>query len=139
VRALGQAGHPPTLLREASATSICRVACRILDAGVFADPIFSFGLCETKKEAQFASEVIRRYLEGQMGDSKAVAVPDDIVGSRIKAYVVRLGDNEVSPADIDTQCQERLQRYMVPESFEILEALPKASSSKVDRSLLARR
>jgi len=74
-----------------------------------------------------------------MGDSKAVAVPDDIVGSRIKAYVVRLGDNEVSPADIDTQCQERLQRYMVPESFEILEALPKASSSKVDRSLLARR
>ena len=68
-----------------------------------------------------------------------MAVPDELVGSRIKAYVVRLGDNGVSAADLDGHCRERLPRYMVPEVLEFLEALPKTSSGKVDRSLLARR
>ena len=79
------------------------------------------------------------YSHAGVREAVAVAVPDELVGSRIKAYVVRLGDNGVSAADLDGHCRERLPRYMVPEVLEFLEALPKTSSGKVDRSLLARR
>ncbi|MEX2030638.1 MAG: amino acid adenylation domain-containing protein [Anaerolineales bacterium] len=79
------------------------------------------------------------YSHAGVREAVAVAVPDELVGSRIKAYVVRLGDNGVSAADLDSHCRERLPRYMVPESLEFLEELPKTSSGKVDRSQLAER
>jgi amino acid adenylation domain-containing protein len=79
------------------------------------------------------------YSHPEIREAAAVAVPDDLVGNRIKAYVVRLKNNGLSVRDIDALCRQRLPRYMVPESIEFLDALPKTSSGKVDRSLLARR
>jgi amino acid adenylation domain-containing protein len=79
------------------------------------------------------------YSHAGVREAVAVAVPDELLGSRIKAYVVRWGDNGVSAADLDAHCRERLPRYMVPEILEFLKDLPKTSSGKVDRSLLARR
>jgi acyl-CoA synthetase (AMP-forming)/AMP-acid ligase II len=35
-------------------------------------------------------------------------------------------------------CLEKLPRYMVPESFDVLERLPKTSTGKIDRTALER-
>ena len=63
------------------------------------------------------------------------AVPDELVTNRIKAYVVvreHLGE-----ADLVRFCADRLPRYMIPDVFEFRSALPKTSTGKVDRQLLA--
>jgi amino acid adenylation domain-containing protein len=72
-------------------------------------------------------------------EAVVVAIPDELVGNRLKAYVVLGNENGFTMKDIEAHCQKRLPRYMVPETIELLEALPKTSSGKVDRTLLARR
>jgi amino acid adenylation domain-containing protein len=64
-----------------------------------------------------------------------VAVPDEVVTNRIKAYVVPR-----APVDVDELtrfCIERLPRYMAPEAYELRENLPRSSTGKIDRRTLA--
>jgi amino acid adenylation domain-containing protein len=63
------------------------------------------------------------------------AVPDELVTNRIKAYVVVR--EPLGEADLVRFCAIRLPRYMIPEAFEFRSALPKTSTGKVDRQLLA--
>jgi amino acid adenylation domain-containing protein len=72
-------------------------------------------------------------------EAVVVAIPDELIGSRLKAYVVPGEANGFSAKEVEAYCQKRLPRYMVPESIELLPALPKTSSGKIDRTLLARR
>ncbi|UJR83304.1 amino acid adenylation domain-containing protein [Sandaracinus amylolyticus] len=67
----------------------------------------------------------------------AVPVPDPIVGHLIRAFVV-LADGVAppSPGDLEQFCAERLPRYMLPESIEIVAELPLTSSGKTDRRAL---
>lgn len=64
------------------------------------------------------------------------AVPDDLFTNRIKAHVVTR--DPVSEAQLARFCAERIPRYMVPESFELRDSLPKTSTGKVDKVALAR-
>jgi acyl-coenzyme A synthetase/AMP-(fatty) acid ligase len=60
-----------------------------------------------------------------------VAVPDDLVTNRIKAFVA-------SSSTIGVRfCAARIPKYMVPESFEFLDTLPRTSTGKIDRQALA--
>jgi acyl-coenzyme A synthetase/AMP-(fatty) acid ligase len=59
-----------------------------------------------------------------------VAVPDELVTNRIRAYVV---GNGVSERELARFCGERIPRYMVPETIEVRESLPKTSTGKIDR------
>jgi amino acid adenylation domain-containing protein len=62
------------------------------------------------------------------------AVPDDLITNRILAHVVvRSGTHG---ADLARFCGERLPHYMVPEHFELSEALPRTSTGKIDRQAL---
>ncbi|CAN5619394.1 D-alanine--poly(phosphoribitol) ligase [soil metagenome] len=63
-----------------------------------------------------------------------VAVPDEQVTNRIKAYAVVVG--AVTVAELARACAARLPRYMVPEELELCEALPKTSTGKTDRRAL---
>jgi amino acid adenylation domain-containing protein len=67
-------------------------------------------------------------------EAAAVAVPDELLGSRIVAYcVVRSGrDEEV----LKRLCRERLPLYMVPERTATRPRLPRTPNGKVDRTLL---
>ncbi len=67
-------------------------------------------------------------------EAAVVAIPDDLVTNRIKAYVsVR---SEVADHELKRFCGERVPPYMVPETVEIMEALPKTSTGKIDRQTL---
>jgi amino acid adenylation domain-containing protein len=64
-----------------------------------------------------------------------VAVPDEMVTNRLRAVVVAPGATDRELAGF---CRERLPRYMVPEEFRFVDALPKTSTGKIDhRSLEA--
>ena len=65
-----------------------------------------------------------------------VAVPDEFVSNRIKAFVAVKA--EVAEAEMVNHCAELIQKYMIPETFHFREHLPKTSRGKVDRQLLGR-
>jgi amino acid adenylation domain-containing protein len=63
-----------------------------------------------------------------------LAVPDEVVTNRIKAFVVARGD--VGEEELIGFCLDRLPRYMVPEFFEFRDELPKSSTGKISRKAL---
>ena len=67
-----------------------------------------------------------------------VALPDQSSGVRIKAYVSLKGDQRPSVIELKQFCTERLPRYMVPDLFGFLPALPRTSTDKINyQALLA--
>jgi amino acid adenylation domain-containing protein len=71
-------------------------------------------------------------------EAAVVAIPDDLLGNRLKAFVVPLESNGLTAQELEAHCHQRLPRYMVPESIEIQQDLPKTSTGKIDRPLLER-
>jgi amino acid adenylation domain-containing protein len=64
-----------------------------------------------------------------------VAIPDEVVTNRIKAFVVtREG---VDGEELSRFCHARIPRYMTPELYEFRDQLPRSSTGKVDRRKLA--
>jgi acyl-coenzyme A synthetase/AMP-(fatty) acid ligase len=70
-------------------------------------------------------------------EAAAVAVPDDEVGNRIKAFVAPHEQGTLTPVELQQHCATRVPRYMIPEFIELCEALPKTSTGKIDRVRLA--
>jgi amino acid adenylation domain-containing protein len=64
----------------------------------------------------------------------AVAVPDELVTNRIKAVLATRAP--VGEAELVEHCAARIPRYMIPESFEFRDELPKSSTGKIARKLL---
>jgi acyl-coenzyme A synthetase/AMP-(fatty) acid ligase len=75
------------------------------------------------------------YAHSGVTECAAVAISDDLVTNRIKAYVV--SREAVDERVLIDFCAQRLPRYMVPELWEFREALPKTSTGKVDRRSLS--
>lgn len=74
------------------------------------------------------------YAHPAVVECAVVAFPDPIVTNRITAFVVALG--RVSQRDLIGFCGERIPHYMIPEQIELVPALPKTSTGKVDRQAL---
>jgi acyl-coenzyme A synthetase/AMP-(fatty) acid ligase len=68
-------------------------------------------------------------------DCAVVAVPDELVTNRLKAYVTAQAD--VSRAELVAFCGSRIPQYMIPEEFEFRPELPRTSTGKVNRQALA--
>lgn len=64
-------------------------------------------------------------------EAAVVAVPDQIYGERVKAFVVSktLGENDTDAIQIF--CREYLAKFKVPEIYEFIDELPKTASGKV--------
>ena len=67
----------------------------------------------------------------------AIAIPDEIVGSRIQAVVAFHEGITVTAPELQQYCGTRIPRYMIPEAIEFREQLPRTSTGKVDRVQLA--
>jgi amino acid adenylation domain-containing protein len=72
-------------------------------------------------------------------EAAVIAVRDDLIGNRIKAFVVPIHRDGLSAKDLEVHCAQHLPRYMLPESIEFIEQLPKTSTGKIDRTFLARK
>lgn len=78
------------------------------------------------------------YGHGSVKEAAVVAIPDDLIGSRLKAFVVFHDANAGSVNDVKAYCAQKLPSYMVPENIEVLEDLPKTSTGKINRPMLAK-
>lgn len=70
-------------------------------------------------------------------EAVAVAVPDDLVGNRIKVVVVPT-DAGLDAPTVLRHCARFLPQYMVPHEVEFMDALPRTATDKVDRAALAK-
>lgn len=71
-------------------------------------------------------------------DAAVVAVPDDLIGHRLEAFVEPAGEG-VAGKVLLAAISERLPRYMVPEDITFVDRLPRTSTGKVDRGELSLR
>ncbi|HET7340908.1 MAG TPA: amino acid adenylation domain-containing protein [Methylomirabilota bacterium] len=70
-------------------------------------------------------------------EAAVVAVRDDVVGSRLRAFVAVRPGESLTAAALQAHCAARVPRYMVPEQIEVRAALPRTSTGKTDRRRLA--
>jgi acyl-coenzyme A synthetase/AMP-(fatty) acid ligase len=73
------------------------------------------------------------YAHADVKEAVVVAVPDELIGNRLKAYVVPVAAERLTIPDLKTFCAQKLPAYMVPEFFEFRDSLPKTSTGKVNR------
>lgn len=70
-------------------------------------------------------------------EAAAVAIPDELIGNRIKAVVAAHEARELKIADLQQFCATLIPKYMIPEQIEFCGSLPKTSTGKIDRVRLA--
>jgi acyl-CoA synthetase (AMP-forming)/AMP-acid ligase II len=73
------------------------------------------------------------YAHPTVKEAAVIAVPDEEVGARLKAYIVADG---LTRQELEKFCKERLPHYMMPEWIEFCAHIPRTSTGKVDKSLL---
>lgn len=61
-----------------------------------------------------------------------VALPDEASGVRITAFLATKDDHHPSIIELKRYCVERLPRYMAPDAFRFVDALPRTSTDKID-------
>jgi len=63
-----------------------------------------------------------------------IGVPDEILGSAIKAFVVLAEGVELTPKMIQNEARLRLESFMVPQEIVIVEFLPKTDTGKIKKT-----
>ena len=79
------------------------------------------------------------YRHEHVKEAAVVAIPDDLMGSRLRAFVVLSEQGAVGAKELMTFCSRHLPKYMMPEAIEFCDVLPKTSSGKTDRPALLQR
>ena len=79
------------------------------------------------------------FQHGEVKEAVVIAVPDEEIGTRLKAVVAPRAEGALTEAELHAFCVDRLPRYMVPETFVFLIDLPKTSTGKTDRQALSKR
>jgi amino acid adenylation domain-containing protein len=69
-------------------------------------------------------------------EAAVVAIPDEVIGNRIQAFVALHEPGSVTVSELERYCLDALPRYMVPEQIQLRDALPKTSTGKIDRRAL---
>ncbi|RMF68889.1 MAG: D-alanine--poly(phosphoribitol) ligase [Calditrichaeota bacterium] len=78
------------------------------------------------------------YSHPEVKEAAVVAVPDELIGNRLKAFVVLNKSNGLTAKDLEGFCAKKVPHYMVPEKIELFDTLPKTSTGKIDRPTLAK-
>ncbi len=70
-------------------------------------------------------------------EAAVIGVPDDVLGSAIKAFVVLEPGAVLDVSAIQHECRARLESFKVPTQIELREALPRSSNGKIQKTELA--
>jgi amino acid adenylation domain-containing protein len=70
-------------------------------------------------------------------EAAVLPVPDELLGSRLRAVIVADEAGDLRREDVLAHCRQWLPDYMVPGVVEFRAALPRTSTGKVDRAGLA--
>ena len=76
------------------------------------------------------------YRHPAIGEAAVLPVPDELLGTRLRAVVAADG-SDLTREDVLDHCRQWLPGYMVPDIIEFRETLPRTSTGKVDRAGLA--
>jgi len=77
------------------------------------------------------------YAMPQISDAAVVGVPDEVLGSAIKAFVTVKPGATLTERDVLRHCKERLEDFMIPKFVEIRESMPKTGTGKISKRALA--
>jgi amino acid adenylation domain-containing protein len=77
------------------------------------------------------------YRHPAIREAVVLPVPDELLGSRLRAVVTAAGASNLTHENVLDHCRQWLPGYMVPDIIEFREALPRTSTGKVDRAGLA--
>ena len=72
-------------------------------------------------------------------EAAVVAVPDSESGVRIAAFVSCPADRKLSAVALRSFSARNLPGYLVPDSYSVLDALPRTPTDKTDYQVLAAR
>jgi len=70
-------------------------------------------------------------------EAAVLAVPDEIIGNRIRAVVALHIAGSLGVLELQQYCASRVPKYMIPELIDLCAELPKTSTGKIDRVRLA--
>jgi amino acid adenylation domain-containing protein len=66
----------------------------------------------------------------------AIAVPDELIGNKIIAFVSPVDNHEVDVKQLMNYCGNKLPKYMLPEMIACRSSLPMTSTGKIERKHL---
>jgi acyl-coenzyme A synthetase/AMP-(fatty) acid ligase len=76
------------------------------------------------------------YSNSKVKEAAVVPIPDDVIGYRIKSFVVCHNGNEINLSDFRMYLGKKLPQYMIPDDIEFCPSLPKTSTGKIDKTEL---
>src|SRR5271165_3998804 len=65
------------------------------------------------------------FQSGKVRHAAAIGIPDEMLGQKVKVFVVPRNGQPVSSSELLAFCEERMPRHMVPSVVEVLDELPK--------------
>src|SRR6266566_1649097 len=70
-------------------------------------------------------------------EAAVIGIPDEMLGSAIKAFVALRQGMTLTEAEVIKHCQKRLERFRVPKQVAFVAELPKTSSGKISKKGLS--
>jgi len=82
-------------------------------------------------------DVIYKY--DTVEEAAVIGVPHPVYGEEVVAIIkIRAGDNQTTPEDIRTFCEDHLANYQRPKFVYFIDEMPKGATGKIQKSVLKR-